>query len=84
MVPFPGSVEHGRPNLSSPSPHPYVGVGMVVMLKHGVPSQTGMIHPGTPPRSFYVREVQSQSRVEAPAFSWPLHSPFGTRRRDGS
>jgi len=36
MVSFPGPSSTVSPkNLSSPSPYPYVGVGMVVMLKQG-------------------------------------------------
>src|SRR5829696_9035186 len=50
---------------------------MVVMLKQGVPSQTGMIYPGTPPRSFYVGGVRSQSRVEARLFRGRYTFPSG-------
>ena len=37
MVPFPSPSSTVSPkNLSPPSPYPYMGVGMVVMLKQGV------------------------------------------------
>jgi hypothetical protein len=46
--PFPGPSNPDTPeNLSSPSPHPYIEMGMVMMLKQGVPGHTRLIYPAT-------------------------------------